>query len=145
MVVLTVRDGRDDLGTTVTSFMSVSLAPPMVLVGVGSDSYLSEVLGRQDRWAATVLSEKQRALAGRFAAAGRPSARLLLASEPHHRGPLSDALIPGDGLASVECETRQRIEAGDHMLFVAEVLSADYIARRRGPLIRVNGRYLAPS
>ncbi|WP_329519812.1 MULTISPECIES: flavin reductase family protein [Thermomonosporaceae] len=143
--MLTVRDGRDDLGTTVTSFMSVSLAPPMVLVGVGSDSYLSEVLGRQDRWAATVLSEKQRALAGRFAAAGRPSARLLLASEPHHRGPLSDALIPGDGLASVECETRQRIEAGDHMLFVAEVLSADYIARRRGPLIRVNGRYLAPS
>lgn len=142
VVVLTVRDGRDDLGTTVTSFMSVSMEPPMVLAGVASTSYLSEVLGRRDRWAATVLSSGQRALAGRFAAEGRPSARLLLASEPHHRGPLSDALILDDGLAALECETRERIVAGDHHLFVAEVLAADYIARREKPLIRVNRRYL---
>ncbi|WP_328589249.1 flavin reductase, partial [Actinomadura logoneensis] len=71
--MLTVRDGRDDLGTTVTSFMSVSLEPPMVLAGVASDGYLAEVLRRRPRWAATVLSAEQRALAGRFAAAGRPS------------------------------------------------------------------------
>ncbi|MQY03206.1 flavin reductase family protein [Actinomadura macrotermitis] len=140
--MLTVRDGRDDLGTTVTSFMSVSLEPPMVLAGVATGSYLSEVLGRRDRWAATVLSSEQKAIAGRFAAAGRPGANLLLASAPHHRGPLSDALIPDDGLAALECRTRQRIEAGDHTLFVAEVESADYIARRRTPLIRVNRRYL---
>lgn len=142
VVVLTVRDGRDDLGTTVTSFMSVSLEPPMVLAGVATRSYLGEVLQRQDRWAATVLSTGQRALAGRFAAEGRPSARLLIASQPHHRGPVSDALIVDDGLAALECETRQRISAGDHLLFVAEVLSADYIARDRKPLIRVNHRYV---
>lgn len=145
MVVLTVRDGRDDLGTTVTSFMSVSLEPPMVLAGVASSSYLAEVLRRQERWAVTVLSSGQRALAGRFAAQGRPSARLLLAGEPHHRGELSDALVPGRGLAALECETRQTIEAGDHTLFVAEVLAADYVARREKPLIRVNRRYVAPS
>ncbi|MFD0904168.1 flavin reductase family protein [Actinomadura sediminis] len=142
VVVLTVRDGRDDHGTTVTSFMSVSLEPPMVLAGVSSSSYLAEVLGRRDRWAATVLSSGQRALAGRFAAAGRPGARILLASEPHHRGPVSGALIPENGLAALECENRRTIEAGDHTLFVAEVLGADYIARDRRPLIRVNRRYL---
>ncbi|GAA2418754.1 flavin reductase family protein [Actinomadura vinacea] len=142
VVVLTVKDGRDDLGTTVTSFMSVSLEPPMVLAGVASASYLAEVLTRQDRWAATVLGAGQRALAGRFAAEGRPGARILLASEPHHRGPLSDALIVDEAVAALECETRQRIEAGDHTLFVAEVLSADYIARRQTPLIRVNSAYL---
>ncbi|GLZ15151.1 reductase [Actinomadura sp. NBRC 104425] len=145
VVVLTVRDGRDDLGATVTSFMSVSLEPPMVLAGVTATSYLCEVLRRRDRWAATVLSAGQRALAGRFAAAGRPSARLLLAGEPHHRGSRSEALIADDGVAALECETRQRIEAGDHVLFVAEVLSADYIARRRDPLIRVHRRYLGGS
>ncbi|MEU6035799.1 flavin reductase family protein [Actinomadura sp. NPDC047616] len=145
VVVLTVRDGRDDLGTTVTSFMSVSLDPPMVLAGVTATSYLCEVLQRRDRWAVTVLGAGQRALAGRFAAAGRPSARILLASEPHHRGPRSEALIVDDGVAALECETRRRIEAGDHVLFVAEVLSADYISRRRDPLIRVNRRYLGGS
>jgi flavin reductase (DIM6/NTAB) family NADH-FMN oxidoreductase RutF len=142
VVVVTVRDGRDDLGITVTSFMSVSTNPPMVAIGVDVESYLSEVLHRQDRWAATVLSDGQRALAGRFAAEGRPSARLLIANEPHHRGPLSDALIVDDGLTALECETRQRIPAGDHVLFVAEVLTVDYASSDRDPLIRVNRRYL---
>ncbi|TYK48923.1 flavin reductase family protein [Actinomadura decatromicini] len=142
MVVLTVRDGRDDLGTTVTAFMSVSLEPPMVLASVAASSYVAEVLGRQDRWAATVLSAGQRALAGRFAAEGRPGARILLASEPHHRGEHSGALIPETGVSALECETRQVVEAGDHVLFVAGVLAADYTTRDPKPLIRVNRRYL---
>ncbi|WP_255205420.1 flavin reductase family protein [Actinomadura sp. BRA 177] len=142
VVVLTVRDGRDDLGTTVTSFMSVSLDPPMVLASVTTSSYLSEVLNRRPRWAATILAAPQRALAGRFAAEGRPSARILLAAEPHHRGKHSDALIPETGSSALECETRQTIEAGDHTLFVADVLTTDYIIRNQKPLIRVNRRYL---
>nr|WP_306303267.1 flavin reductase family protein [Actinomadura chibensis] len=141
--MLTVRDGRDDLGTTVTSFMSVSLDPPAVLASVAESSYLAEVLRRQDRWAATVLSAGQRALAGRFAAEGRPSARILLASEPHHRGEHSGALIPETGVSALECETRQAVAAGDHVLFVAGVLAADYTARDAKPLIRVNRRYLS--
>ncbi|MFA1540999.1 flavin reductase family protein [Actinomadura sp. DLS-62] len=142
MVVLTVRDGRDDLGTTVTSFMSVSLEPPMVVASVATSSYLCEVLNRRPRWAATILSSPQRALAGRFAAEGRPSARILLAAERHHRGVRSDALIPETGISALECETRQTIEAGDHTLFVAEVLTMDYTTRDEKPLIRVNRRYL---
>src|SRR5205085_7700739 len=108
------REDRDDLGTTVTSFMSVSMEPPMVGVGIAAGCYLGGVLGRQDRWAVTVLAEDQRALAGRFAAAGRPSARLLIAAAPHHRGTCSGALIIDGGLAALECETRRRIPAGDH-------------------------------
>jgi flavin reductase (DIM6/NTAB) family NADH-FMN oxidoreductase RutF len=141
VVLVTVRDGRDDIGTTVTAFASVSLEPPMVLVSIGAESYLNEVLHRQDRWAATVLGADQRALAGRFAAEGRPSARLLLASVPHHRGPRSDALIAEGGPAALECETRQRVTAGDHVLFIAEVLAVDYADPAPQPLIRVSGRY----
>jgi flavin reductase (DIM6/NTAB) family NADH-FMN oxidoreductase RutF len=136
-----VKDGRDDLGTTVTGFMSVSIEPPLVLVSVASSSYLSEVLYRQDRWAATVLAAAQRALAGRFAAEGRPSARLLIASVPHHRGPHSEALIVEGGLAALECQTVQRIPAGDHVLFVASVTAIDYTQASGEPLIRVNRRY----
>lgn len=141
VVVVTVRDGRDDIGTTLTAFSSVSLDPPLVMAGVGANSYLNEVLHRGDRWAVTVLSAGQRAIAGRFAARGRPSARLLVAGEPHHRGPLTGALVIDGGLTALECETRQRITAGDHVLFVAEVLGIDYVAGDRPPLIRVNRRY----
>ncbi|MFL6054147.1 MAG: flavin reductase family protein [Actinoallomurus sp.] len=141
VVVVTVRDGRDDIGTTLTAFSSVSLDPPLVLIAVDATSYLNEVLHRCDRWAVTVLSTAQRAIAGRFAAAGRPSARLLIAGEPHHRGANSDALVIENGTAALECETRQRITAGDHVLFIAEVLAVDYVDAGRSPLIRVNRRY----
>lgn len=141
VVVVAVRDGRDDIGTTLTAFSSVSLDPPMVLVGVDGTSYLSEVLQRCERWAVTVLAADQRALAGRFAAAGRPSARLLIAGEPHHRGSRSGALVIEGGAAALECEARQHVTAGDHVLFIAEVLAVDYIDAERPPLIRVNRRY----
>ena len=141
VVVVTVRDGRDDIGATVTAFSSVSREPPMVFVGIGKDAYLAEVLHRRDRWAATVLSAGQRALAGRFAAAGRPSARLLIADEPHHRGELTDALVIEGGLAALECATTQRVPAGDHVLFVAEVVGVDYVVPAVPPLIRFNRRY----
>lgn len=141
VVVVTVRDGRDDIGTTLTAFSSVSLDPPLVLIGVGTGSYLNEVLHRADRWAVTALSAPQRAIAGRFSAAGRPSARILIAGEPHHRGTRTDALVIDGGVMALECETRQRVPAGDHVLFVAEVLAVDYIDPEQPPLIRLSRRY----
>lgn len=140
VTVVTVREGRDDIGSTVTAFTSISLDPPMILISVAAASYLCEVLHRRPQWAVTVLAAAQRALAGRFAAEGRPSARLLLGGQAHHRGPKSEALIVEGGTAAMECETRLRIPAGDHVLFVAEVLGVDYLSKE-DPLIRVNRRY----
>lgn len=141
ITVVTIRDGRDDIGATVTAFTSISVQPAMVLISVATESYMSEVLHRRNRWAATILAVGQRAIAGRFAAAGRPSARLLIASIPHHRGPLSESLIIDGGLAALECETRHRVAAGDHTLFVAEAARVDYVSTATAPLIRFNRRY----
>ncbi|MGE5289272.1 MAG: flavin reductase family protein [Micromonosporaceae bacterium] len=143
VVLLTIRDGRDDIGATVSAFCPVSLDPPLVLAGLMSSSYLAEVLARQDKFAITILGEAQRALAGRFAAAGRPSVRRLLDEVPHMRGSRSDALIAEAGLAAIECETRQRITAGDHLLVVAEAVSVPYAGAGGSPLLRFRGRYPA--
>jgi len=63
---------------------------------------------------------------------------------PHRRGPLSGALIPDGGLAALECEVTRRLEAGDHLLVLASVPQATYLAESGEPLIRFAGRYLAP-
>ena len=42
--LLTVRDDLDDVGTTVTSVMSVSAEPPLVAVGLTDGGYPVEVL-----------------------------------------------------------------------------------------------------
>jgi flavin reductase (DIM6/NTAB) family NADH-FMN oxidoreductase RutF len=141
VTLVTIADGRDDIGTTVSAFCPVSVSPPLVLISLTATSYPAEVLGRADSFAVTMLAASQRVLAGRFAAAGRPSARLLLETVPHLRGPRSGALIPADGLAALECTVETRVPAGDHVLFVARVLAVPYHAERGDPLIRFRGRY----
>ena len=81
VTLVTIADGRDDVGATVSAFCPVSLSPPLVLVALIDGSYPAELLGRIDRFAVTVLAAGQRMLAGRFAAACRPGARLLLEPE----------------------------------------------------------------
>jgi flavin reductase (DIM6/NTAB) family NADH-FMN oxidoreductase RutF len=143
VTLVTVSDGRDDIGTTVSAFCPLSLAPPLVLVSLIAGSYPAEVLSRVSRFGVTILGAAQRALAGRFAAAGRPGARLLLDGVPHFRGAHTGALIPGGGLAALECEAGQRQEAGDHLLVIAGVLGVPYVADSGEPLIRFAGRYPA--
>ena len=142
VTLLTIGDGRDDIGTTVSAFCPVSLDPPLVLASLTVDSYPAELLGRLSLFAVTLLASGQRMLAGRFAAAGRPGARLLLDGVPHRRGQRSGALIPDGGLAAFECEVTQRVPAGDHVLLVAEVLAVPYVAESGDPLIRFRGGYL---
>jgi flavin reductase (DIM6/NTAB) family NADH-FMN oxidoreductase RutF len=142
VTLVMIADGRDDIGTTVSAFCPVSAEPPLILVSLIAESYPAEVLERLPAFAVTLLAASQRMLAGRFAAAGRPGARLLLADVPHHRGNQSGALIPEGGLAALECEVSSRIPAGDHVLLVARVTAVPYVAESGDPLIRFRGSYL---
>jgi flavin reductase (DIM6/NTAB) family NADH-FMN oxidoreductase RutF len=143
VTLVTVADGRDDVGTTVSAFCPVSGEPPLVLVSLIAGSYPAELLTRLDRFAVTVLAADQRALAGRFAVSGRPGARLLLEGVPHQRGAQSGALIPNGGLAAMECEAAERVEAGDHLLVISRVLDVPYLAEAGQPLIRFRSKYPA--
>src|SRR3954454_14462908 len=75
--LLSVRDGIDDVGTTVTSVMSVSAQPPLIAVGLTAGGYPAEVLEEVGTCAVTVLAAEHAIVASRFASAGRPSARHL--------------------------------------------------------------------
>ena len=146
VTLLTAADDRDDVGATVSAFCPVSAEPPLVLVSLMSDSYPAELFGRAEepvmRFAVTLLAAGQRVLAGRFAAAGRPGARLMLDDVPHQRGPHSGALIVDGGLAALECAAAQVIPAGDHLLVIAQVTSVSYVADAGEPLIRFRRQYL---
>jgi len=146
VTLMTIADGRDDIGATVSAFCPASFDPPLVLVSLMAESYPAEVLGRADapaaRFAVILLSTGQRVLAGRFAASGRPGARLMLDDVPHRRGPDSGALIVDGGLAAFECSAEQRIPAGDHLLIIGQVTNVPYAADTGDPLIRFRRHYL---
>ena len=141
VTLVTIADDRDDVGVTVSAFCPVSTTPPLILIALIDGSYAAELLGRLDRFAVTVLGSGQRTLAGRFAASGRPGARLMLDGVPHRRGEVSGALVPDEGLAAMECQVVSRGPAGDHLLVIAHVLSVPYVSESGAPLVRFHRRY----
>ncbi|GAA3372753.1 flavin reductase family protein [Streptomyces sannanensis] len=146
VVLVTARDPDygprgEDVGMTATAFMSVSLDPPLVLVSLRNGSRMDDLLAEQPLWAASMLAESQRHIAGRFAMKGRISDRLLFDDIPYTRGEISGAPLVGGALAVVECRTEQRVVAGDHTLVIARVLSVGLPSAEGGPLTYFRGRY----
>jgi flavin reductase (DIM6/NTAB) family NADH-FMN oxidoreductase RutF len=140
--LLTVRDGIDDVGTTVSSFMSVSAEPPLVAVGLSAAGYPVEVLGEVGRCGLTVLAAEHAIVASRFSSAGRPSARHLLESVPWSRAPLSDAIVVTGGLAALDCRLDRLIDSGDHVLALLEIQDVLSVDPAATPLVRLRGRYI---
>ncbi|MET7722678.1 flavin reductase family protein [Streptomyces mirabilis] len=133
--------GGEDVGMTATAFLSVSLDPPLVMVSLREGSRMDDLLDEQPLWAVSVLSESQRHIAGRFAMKGRISDRLLFEDIPYVRGEVSEALLVGGALATLECRTEQRVAAGDHTLVIGRVLTASVPSGDGGPLLYFKGRY----
>ena len=139
--LLTVRDDIDDVGTTVTSVMSVSAAPPLVAVGLTAGGYPAEVLEAVGSCALTVLAAQHAIVASRFASAGRPSARHLLETVPWTRAGGSGAIVLAEGLVALDCRLERLVEAGDHVLALLEVVDVPVLDPAGAPLLRLRGRY----
>jgi flavin reductase (DIM6/NTAB) family NADH-FMN oxidoreductase RutF len=139
--LLTVRDDIDDVGTTVSSVMSVSAAPPLVAVGLSAGGYPVEVLEEVGSCALTVLGAQHAIVASRFASHGRPSARHLLQSVPWTRADGSGSIVLTDGLAALDCRLHQLIAAGDHVLALLELEDVPVLNEATPPLLRLRGRY----
>ena len=143
--LLTVRDGIDDVGTTVRSVMSVSADPALVAVGLSAAGYPAEVLEEVGSCGLTVLATQHAIVASRFSSAGRPSARHLLESVPWSRAAGSGAIVLDVGLAALDCRVAQLVVAGDHVLALLAVEDVPVLDPAAGPLLRLRGRYVDES
>jgi flavin reductase (DIM6/NTAB) family NADH-FMN oxidoreductase RutF len=140
--LLTVQDDIDDVGTTISSVMSVSADPPLVAVGVTAVGYLAELLENVGRCGLSVLGAEHAVVASRFASAGRPSARHLLESVTWRRAPASGAIVLDGALAALDCRVEQLVAAGDHLLALLAVEAVPVLNPAGRPLLRLRGRYV---
>jgi flavin reductase (DIM6/NTAB) family NADH-FMN oxidoreductase RutF len=139
--LLTLQDDIDDVGTTVSSVMSVSARPPLVAVGLDADGYPAELLADLGRCALNVLAAPHAIVASRFASAGRPSARHLLESVPWSRT-AGGAIVLSGALAALDCRLERIVPAGDHVLALLEVDDVPVVNADATPLVRLRGRYV---
>ena len=133
-VVTTLDQKGRDCGMTVSAFSSVSLDPPLILICIGHDASIFEVISSARTFAVNILSQEQEAISRRFAE--REIDRF--DGLGYSRGTMGLALLD-DTLAWLECETVARHEAGDHLIIIGRVESA--AARDMRPLLYYRGGY----
>ncbi len=140
-VVATVdpADGLDH-ALTASAFTSVSLEPPLVLVGINRTSRFHDPVLRSRRWTVSLLSRDGRAAATWFANSGRPLVGQL-DRVPHSRGEHTGAALISDALAWLECETWAVYDGADHALLVGTVLHADVDESVDDPLLYYRSHY----
>jgi flavin reductase (DIM6/NTAB) family NADH-FMN oxidoreductase RutF len=117
--VLTLRDGRDELGITIGSLVSLSLSPPLVSVSIGLQSPAHELMERSDGFTLSLLAGEQAPIAQHFARSGVPPLARWLGVETE---PGRFARRISGALAFLECERRGTLPVGDHTLFVGSVV-----------------------
>ena len=135
ITIVTARDERGrDHGMTVSAFCSVSLEPPLVLVCIGHDASMHDLMMQVERVGISVVSSTQEALSRRFA--DPESDRF--DGVGYSRGENGVALLD-DALVQLECRVEARHEAGDHTVVVCAVERAEAFDGR--PLLYYRGGY----
>jgi len=139
VTVITVLTPSGDVhGMTASSFCSVSLHPPLVLVCVDhlAETYLH--IRERGRFGVSILLEEQEALSEFFADPERnPDAAHRLGI--HYSYMKSGIPVVADTLANLDCIVTQAHAAGDHTIFLGEVREVS--VAEGSPLLYFRGRY----
>ena len=115
---------------TANWLVQASFEPPMLALAVEADSHTCQVIRASGAFAVSVYESGQRELAGGL---GRTFARHpeKLGTLNWNPGPATGSPVLEAALGWVECRVTSSLPAGDHILFVGEVVEAGQ--NREGP------------
>lgn len=136
VVVTSLRPDGEPCGLTVNAFCSVSLVPPLVLVCVEIDADSHDCIRESGFFAASVLDETRGEGLSRRFATGRSEEKFRGVA---YREETTGAPVLEAAIAWVDCRVTQAVPAGDHTVFLGEVVAAD--AREGQPLVYYRGGY----
>ena len=117
-IVTATYEGRRH-GMTISSFASISLDPPLIVISLQTASRTHDVVARAQAFGVTILSAGQQDLSERFASNEFSMSERL--DELETETLVTGAPLIKGGLAYLDCQVRQSIPAGMNTLFIAEV------------------------
>ncbi len=123
-------------GMTATSFSSVSLNPPQILVCINKSADTGDAVLAGKSFAINILKVDQQEISNQFSGATSQEERF--ANVNWHEGETGSPVID-DALASIECTVVQQVLAGTHWVIIGEVQSVS--CRSGEPLLYYNSCY----
>jgi flavin reductase (NADH) len=135
--IVSTRAGGLVYGLTVSSFASLSLEPPMILVCIGNKNRLPAMIPESRAFAISLLSAEQGDASAALARSGRePGPQLDVPEEQCSTG----LPVVKGAVAHLACELHSELVVGDHTIVVGRVVEA-VASPDREPLLYYRRRY----
>ncbi|MFN7804212.1 MAG: flavin reductase family protein [Planctomycetaceae bacterium] len=135
VTVVTTGEGAARTGLTVSSFTSLSLDPPLILVAIDNRSTSREDIRRNGSFAVNILSVDQEEASRKFATPGPKDFSAFA-----WKTAVTGAPILEGSLAWVDCRLHSVLPGGDHEIFVGEIVAGD-TSEQQTPLLYYSGKY----
>lgn len=121
VVVTTEVEGRP-WGLTLSSVSSFSADPARISLSVNKTNVTARYIAERERFGVAILSDDKMALAADLAAPGKP--KFIAEEKLCSPGPRFSLPAIDGALYNIECAVVFMVEAVDHVLVVADVVSA---------------------
>lgn len=142
VVVVTARHQALNYGMTVSSFASVSLEPPLILVCLHKETQTARAALESRAFAVSILAEDQVDLSNRFAGyepAFHKEVDRFAGLELDHLQ--TGAPFLTSAVAYLDCTLWQVYEGGTHHIIIGEVVATATFDGEKKPLIYYNRSY----
>jgi flavin reductase (DIM6/NTAB) family NADH-FMN oxidoreductase RutF len=137
VTVATTTGPSGPTGLTVSSFTSVSLEPPLILMSIERGSAIHDLFRGAKTYAINFLAYDQKSVSDRFA--GRTKVKDRFEGLSFTRGVTGSPIIEGVRVV-IECRAWKAYEGGDHSILVGEVVAAKTLNSKR-PLVYYSQQY----
>ncbi|TYC80047.1 flavin reductase [Stappia sp. BW2] len=137
--VITVGEGEEISGLLVTSAMSLSADPPMVLACVNKASSSWPLLKKYPKFGWSSLGPEHRTVAENFSGFGGVNGADRYAGADW-RTAETGALLLEDAPAAFDCEVEEMIDRGTHSIVIGKVRAIRQ-GRSQGALVYWNGAF----
>ena len=136
--VFTAAHAVKPAASTLTWISQCSFHPPLVMVGVQSNSGTHEAIEGSGALAVNFLAEDQREIAQRFFRPPADGAEGRLHGLPFEPGPETGSPLLPDLPAWIEARVVDRVARGDHTVYVCEVVGCGSRRSDFAPRVRAS-------
>lgn len=138
VTIVTAADGSVQRGITIGSFTSVSLDPPLVSFNVEKEAQMHELLVKATHFSVHIPETSQTDLCTNFSIPDQSAAEQFDQLDYTYNS-YGTPVLP-DVVAAIHCKKYTSIEAGDHSIFIGEVLEIDLL-KEDAAVLYLNGSY----
>lgn len=141
VTIVAAKQGDLLRGITVSSFTSVTLEPPLILVCVQKKTDVAQVIADSGAFAVSMLGEGQEAISNQFAGFGLSDGDDRFAGIPIHYATTGSPIVK-EAMGWLDCRVYEIYDGHTHQVFIGEVVEASGQSEADlGPLLYYNRDY----